>query len=643
MTQTNRLSWMIGGPQGSGVDSSARMFALACANGGLNVFGKREYYSNIKGEHSYFSIRVDEKVVRSAVDAVHCLATFEAETLLRHLYAGEVVPGGCAIYDPKDLEVKVENIGTLEHRLMEEIIGDLTERNQPVTVGSIVEDAKKNGIAAYPLPYLELLNAIGAEIGEKEFAKLQILKNTIAVGASFGVLGYEIDAVQKTVDDIFGTKSPKVKQMNHLAIEKGYQYAQTHFKPIGWNLKKAKNPPTGKRLFLTGTVAIGLGKLAAGCRFQTYYPITPATDESEFLESHPQGNCVVLQSEDEIAAAAQAVGAALAGVRSSTSTSGPGFCLMSEVSGWAGINEVPLVIVNYQRGGPSTGLPTRHEQGDLKFALNAGHGDFPRIVYAPGDLEESFFGTVDCFNWAEQYQMPVIIVSDKNLANNNAITPMFDLSKLAINRGKLLSEKELVEITKEDYHFPRFMFSDDGVSQRSTLGQRGGIHWTTGDEHTVQGHITEDPETRVMMMDKRMEKEHTAAREIPREKKLAFFGPKDAPVTIVSWGSNKGAILDALDELKANGIVANFLHIKLMWPFPEKEVLELLKGAKTIVNIEMNQTAQFGRILRQCTGIAPHHNLVKYNGRPMTQDEIVRGVKRLVTEKIPREVLTFGV
>jgi 2-oxoglutarate/2-oxoacid ferredoxin oxidoreductase subunit alpha len=637
------MSWMIGGPQGSGVDSSARMFALACSNAGLYVFGKREYYSNIKGEHSYFQIRVDEKTVRSSIDDVHCLATFEAETLLRHLYAGEVVKGGCAIFDPKDLEAKIEAISTLEHRLAEEIVEDLGTRNLPLVVGSVVEDAKKNGVKAFALPYTDLLNEVGAEIGEKEFGKLQILKNTIAVGASFGVLGFELDAVEKTVDDIFASKSEKIKQMNRVAIQKGYDYAQKHFGTIDWQVRRAKNPPQGKRLFLQGTVAIGLGKLAAGCRVQTYYPITPATDESEFLESHPQGNCVVLQAEDEIAAVAQAVGAALTGTRSSTSTSGPGFCLMAEVQGWAGINEVPLVIVNYQRGGPSTGLPTRHEQGDLKFALNAGHGDFPRLVYAPGDLEESFFGTIDCFNWAEQYQMPVILLSDKNLANNSAIVDAYDLTKVRVNRGKLQTEAQAMEMTKEDFHFPRFLYSDDGISPRTVLGQRGGIHWTTGDEHTVQGHITEDPETRILMMNKRMEKERTAAKEIPAEKKFTLYGDPNAPVTLISWGSTKGAIQDAMEELTADGVKVNFLQVRLMWPFPAAEVEAILRKAKTIINIEMNYTAQFGHLLRAETGIKAQHNILKYTGRPMTQNEIVRAVKRIVEEKTEKEVLTYGV
>lgn len=646
MPTPNRLSWMIGGPQGSGVDSSARLFALACANGGLNVFGKREYYSNIKGEHSYFQIRVDERPIRSAIDDVHVLGTFEAETLLRHLYAGEVVSGGAAIFDPKDLEVSIDSIGTLEHNLAEEITGDLKERGKPLTVGSVVEDAKANGVKLMPVEYQKILEEVGSEMGEKEFGKLQILKNTICVGASFGALGYELDAVLKTVDDIFGTKSEKIKKMNRLAIEKGYRFVQEKYGTVEFQIKRAKDPPHGKRLFLQGTVAVGLGKIAAGCRYQTYYPITPATDESEFLESHPTGHVVVVQCEDEIAAIAQATGAALTGVRAATSTSGPGFCLMAEVQGWAGINEVPVVLVNYQRGGPSTGLPTRHEQGDLKFALNAGHGDFPRIVLAPGDLEESFFMTVDAFNYAERYQMPVIYLSDKNLANNSGIINAYDLEKVRIDRGKLMTEAELMKVTNGDYHFPRFQFTDDGVSPRAILGQKGGIHWLTGDEHTPQGHISEDPDNRVMMMNKRMEKEVTAAREIPRDQKFNLFGNPNAPFTLVTWGSCKGAVLDAMDELKKEGIDCNLLQVKLLWPFPAKEVEEILRKAKTKILVEMNYQAQFGHLVRQETGIKMDHFVLKYNGRPMSQDEVYRAVKKIATEKPTtsvKEVLTRGV
>jgi 2-oxoglutarate/2-oxoacid ferredoxin oxidoreductase subunit alpha len=641
---------MIGGPQGSGVDSASRMFALACAHGGLNLYGKREYYSNIKGEHSYFQIRVDERRVRSSVTDVHLLATFEPETLLRHLYSGEVVQGGAVLYDPADLKAKIEKMGTLEPNLREEILKDLAERGKEPVVGSLVEDAKANGLKLFELPYNTILEDVGKEMGIKEFAKLQIVKNVLAVGASFGALDYDLDAVLETVDHIFASKSENVKKMNRLAIEKAYRFVQDTYGTIDYQLKSRDRKNKTKRLFLTGSQASALGKIAAGCRFQTYYPITPATDESEFLEGHAEGKVVVMQCEDEISAAAMATGAALTGVRASTSTSGPGFCLMTEVQGWAGINEVPIVIVNYQRGGPSTGLPTRHEQGDLKFTLNSGHGDYPRIVIAPGDLEESFWGMIDAFNWADQYQTAVVYLSDKNLANNYTLTEAFDFKKARINRGHLLTDKDIDDYEKHEAagvkSFLRFQFTDNGVSPRTVLGQRDGIHWLTGDEHTPMGHISEDPENRIRMMDKRMGKLDLALKEIPANKKIHFEGPADAQATIVSWGSNKGIIQDAMHVLKEEGINVNFLHIILMAPFPTAEVEAILKKAKTTILVEQNYTAQLGGWIRQNTGYKMDHEILKYTGRPMTEDELVNSIRKILkgeSKKGTKEVLTHGV
>jgi 2-oxoglutarate ferredoxin oxidoreductase subunit alpha len=401
-------------------------------------------------------------------------------------------------------------------------------------------------------------------------------------------------------------------------------------------------------MFLQGAQATAMGKILAGCRFQTYYPITPATDESEYLESHPDGKVVVVQCEDEIAALTMAIGSALTGARASTSTSGPGFNLMVESFGWAGINEVPVVLVNYQRGGPSTGLPTRHEQGDLKFALNAGHGDFPRIVLAPGDLEEAFWGIIDCFNWAERYQMPAVFLHDKNLANNSMLVDAYDFKAARIDRGDLLADDEVAghAHTNGAEYFERFKFDEKGWSARTVLGQKHGIHWLTGDEHDERGHISEDPTNRMEQMVKRMNKLETALKEIPKEKKIGFYGPADADLTVVSWGSNKGAILDAMEELKEEGLSVNFLHVMLMSPFPAAEVEGVLKKAKTTVLVEMNFSGQLGGWIRQNTGIDMDHKVLKFTGRPMTQDEVSDALRKIAKEgsKGPvREVLTHGV
>ncbi|MEK6569768.1 MAG: 2-oxoacid:acceptor oxidoreductase subunit alpha, partial [Bacteroidota bacterium] len=383
-----------------------------------------------------------------------------------------------------------------------------------------------------------------------------------------------------------------------------------------------------------------LGKLAGGCTFQTYYPITPASDESVYLEAHEtfkltdgadsqEGSIVVVQTEDEIAAITMATGAALAGARAATATSGPGFSLMAEGMGWAGMNEVPVVITIYSRGGPATGLPTRHEQGDLLFALHAAHGEFPRLVLASGDMEEAFYDAARAFNYAEQFQTPVIHLVDKALANSTQTFPIFDTRRVPINRGKLLAQDELV--TNGGGPYRRFAFAEDGVSPRALLGTPGAVFWNTGDEHDEVGHISEDPENRDLMMEKRMRKLETAAEVIPLEEKVNFFGPKDAEATIVSWGTPKGAILDALDLLEAEGLKVNFLQVRLINPFPVGYVTHVLSRAKLKIDIEMNYSGQFASLVRQHTGIAMDHLVVKYNGRPISRDEVYESVKMIMT------------
>ncbi|HEV2390024.1 MAG TPA: 2-oxoglutarate ferredoxin oxidoreductase subunit alpha, partial [Nitrososphaerales archaeon] len=411
-----------------------------------------------------------------------------------------------------------------------------------------------------------------------------------------------------------------------------------------------------RRVLIRGTTAVGIGKVAAGCRLQTYYPITPASDESEYLEEHEsidlygpfgteaaaasKGSVVVIQTEDETAAVLMAIGGGLAGVRAATSTSGPGFCLMAEGMGWAGMNEVPVVVTLYQRGGPSTGLPTRHAQGDLRFALHIGHDEFPRIILASGDIEESFYDVAKAFNFAERYQVPVIHLLDKAMANADQTCPMFDPDEVKIDRGSLIrgSVKD-----PEETGFKRFKFTETGVSARPAIGTTGGIFWNSGDEHDEKGHITEEPTNRMMMMEKRMGKLELAAREIPPEDKIRFYGPEDAPITVVSWGSPKGAILDAMDALKEqDGISVNFLQLRLMSPFPTEEVKEALSRSKKLVDVEMNYSGQFAGLLREMTGISADHHVVKYNGRPMSCEEVYDALKQISSSAPKRLVLRNG-
>lgn len=615
--QVNRLSWMIGGPQGSGVDSSANTFAKTCAAGGLYVFGKREYHSNIKGEHSYFQVRVEDREIRSHVDQVHLLATFDKETVELHQH--ELVPGGGLIYDPS-------------------IVKD--------------EDIHRKDIRLFPFPYLQLIKEIAEEYGKQaELSKLMIMKNVLSVAASFGVLDFDFNMLSKGIMDVF-RKKPAIGEMNVKAARKAYDYIKNQHLSNGEAFPYSLKPiqATEPRIFLQGAQASAMGKILAGCRFQTYYPITPATDESEFLESHPEFGTVVVQCEDEISAACMAVGGSLAGARSSTSTSGPGFCLMVEAMGWAGINEVPVVIFDYQRGGPSTGLPTRTEQGDLKFALNMGHGDFPRMVVAPGDLEEAFYDCIDAFNYAERYQTPVIVLHEKALANSNKTLKYYDTAALKIDRGGLLlTADDLAKAAGKNGAsngaYKRFQFTENGLSTRPALGVAGGVYWNTGDEHDEYGHITEDPDNRVRMMEKRMEKLALADREIPDAQKVFTYGPKDADISIISWGTTKGAIMDAIDDLSTAGVksTVNFMQVRLLSPFPEKLVTEFLTKAKKTVLVEMNYTAQLGGVIREKTGIAMDHKVLKWTGRSISRDEVLAALGDIESKELKKVVLTHGV
>jgi 2-oxoglutarate ferredoxin oxidoreductase subunit alpha len=359
-----------------------------------------------------------------------------------------------------------------------------------------------------------------------------------------------------------------------------------------------------------------------------------------YLEGHPEYNIVVVQTEDEISAITMATGAALTGVRASTSTSGPGFSLMAEGLGWAAINEVPIVVFDYQRGGPSTGLPTRHEQADLQFALHAGHGEFPRIVLAPGDLEEYFADAFRAFNLAERYQTPVIVLNDKALANTTQTVFPFDESELRIQRSVMAEVNG--NASANGHGFPRFAFTESGISPRVLHGQEGGVHWLTGDEHNEVGHITEEPHTRLEMQAKRMRKIELATLEIPQETQWRLYGPARADFTIVGWGSTKGAVIDAIDELETEGLHANFLQIRLLSPFPAEAVRKILEGTGTVVDIESNYTGQLASLIREHTGFHVHHRVLKWTGRPISQTEVVSAIKEIAERKTERVVLTYG-
>jgi len=653
---------MIGGPQGSGVDSAANIFARACCYGGLYVFGNREYHSNIKGLHSYFQIRVAERPVHCHRSLVDLLATFDVETLVRHRF--EVVKQGGIIYDPTYEATRIQDIPTLEREFADEFIAKLKEKDFGGTVADLVEDARRDGTRIYPLPYMDLLKEVAEKLGEPKLSKLTRMINILALGASCAILDYDIELLAKAIRYIFGVK-PRIAEMNVLASQMAYNYVKKSL-GTGFGIKLEKVEASQRRIFLMGNEAVALGKLAGGCRFQTYYPITPAADESEYLEANERlelsapsqaptpeigeaplvkggGSIVVMQTEDEIAAINMASGAVLTGTRASTSTSGPGFSLMVEGLGWAGMNEVPVVITYYQRSAPSTGLPTRHGQDDLRFAIHAGHGEFARIVLASGDIQESFYDATLAFNYAERFQMPVIHLLDKAMANSSNTYPTFNMSNVKVERGELLDSEGLQKLLQERSEYKRFQLTEEGISPRIPLGTEGTVFWNTGDERNEFGHISENPKVRTSMMEKRMKKLEVVEREIPTSEKLNFFGDEGSGVTVVSWGSPKGAILEAKERLEAEGIKINFLQVRLIHPFPAGDVSRLLSGAKRIIDVEMNYSGQLAGIIRENTGILIEDRILKYNGRPMTSDEVYEGIKNIFVGKAEgRQVLMHG-
>jgi len=572
------LNLMVAGPQGSGINFTSDTFAKVMAREGYYVFSNAELFSTIKGEHSYFRVRVNKDVVRSYSERVDILIPLDKSSIQLHL---------------------------------REVSRD----------GVIISEERVDDDRAEIVPYRDILQNVANKFN-RPLSEFNVMKNTVALAAATKMIGLEEGKLKKVIEENFASR-PKIAEMNNAIVDEVYSL---------FNPKRELNiEPTkpAKRMLINATQAVGMGKVAAGLRFQSYYPITPASDESNYLESvMGKYNFVVEQTEDEIAAINMAIAAANTGVRAATSTSGPGFSLMVEALSYAGMTETPVVIFYYQRAGPSTGMPTRHEQGDLLYSLSAGHGEFPRVVIAPGDTTEAFYDTIESFNIAERYQVPVIVLLDKAMAMSNNTVDLFDLSKVKIDRGKL--------ILSETSNYLRYRFTDDGISPRSVPGVPGGLVTIAGDEHGEDGHIfTEDPDNRIKMMDKRMGKMERIKKEIDEEMKVKFFGRSDSRRVIVSWGSAKGPILDAMQSFND----LSFLQIRMMSPFPADEVLKYLKG-KEIIAVEQNYSGQLAELIRQKTGLETNARIVKFNGRPIAYEELIEAFSAVPKKR--RVVLTYA-
>ncbi|MBM2810758.1 MAG: 2:oxoacid-ferredoxin oxidoreductase, fused alpha and gamma subunit [Chloroflexi bacterium] len=607
------LTWLIGGPQGGGIDTSGLVFARYANRCGLRVFSNIEYHSNIMGEHSYYRVRIASKDRHSILDQVNVVVALDEETLIGDPHADftsfkghlqELVPSGVAVYDSAG-------------------------KFKP-------SEATRSDITLLGVPLMDLLKEALRGIGrEGDANRLRIMTNTIALGASVFAMGGDIELFAQVYRDDFKGARAELGEMNALAANAGYEYAaqqlggRSPFDMKAIEAAVSNGHATGPSLLIRGMHACAFGKLKAGLHIQTYYPISPATDESVYLEANQRDqNLLVVQCEDEIASIQMAVGAANAGARSSTSTSGPGFALMVEGIGYASLTEVPgPVVFLWQRGGPSTGLPTRQDQGDLRFALHPAQGDFPHILVAPADPQQIFDDSFEAFNWADRYQMPVVVLVDKYLSTQSASLDELKMENLVIDRGSRYRSNGRANGAGDEYL--RFAFTENGVSPRSFPGEEGGIFWSTSDEHDPRGHITEDAENRILMMEKRMGKLDLAASEIPGGRKISVYGPADADVTLVGWGSVKGSVLDAIELLaEEDGVRASFVQIRLLKPFPVEEVTAALSNAKRLILVENNYTGQLGGLVREMTGIHIPQKVLKYDGRPFSEEELVEGLRK---------------
>ncbi len=619
---TEKLNMILGGAQGSGLETTIQILSSAFASSGNGFLADREYYSNIKGRHSYAHAKVSSVEIPRSIDSeIDLLGCMDAETLFTHFQ--DIVKGGYLIYDASTGEKKQDSIKSIEDPLRKRLEESFEEMGIEGTVSSLVEYLKEEkDVEVIELDYPSILEDI-----QKEFdissSQASRYVSSILIGAVSGLMGLEKDEVKKGIERKFEGKE-KIAEQNMFLVKKVSEMVEDeHGSPLKL---EGSGIDEDQLLMVNGNEITGMGKIAAGMRFQSYYPITPAADESFFIEQHASfddgGNILVFQTEDELAAITSCIGSALTGTRSATATSGPGFALMVEGLGWAGINEVPIVITYYQRGGPSTGQPTRGSQDDLMNALYSSHGNFPRIVLVSGDHEEAFNDAVKAFNLAEKYQTPVIHLMDKFVANFVKTIPLPDISKVKIDRGELFDG--------EDYK----RFKDGPISERAFLGSE--VMWYTGSEHDAEGNVSEDPENRIKMHEKRMDKLKIADEEI--DDRVIYFGPEDAEYLIVGWGSVKGVILDAMEDMDKD---FGYLHFRCFSPFPFEEVSSYLEGREKVIAVEHSYSPRVSEVVSLNTGYQIENEVVKFTGRPIYRDELIDSLGNII-EGSNREVLKHG-
>lgn len=637
------VSFIIGGPQGGGIESAGQIALKAFVLKGYNVLGTREYHSNIMGAHSYFHVRVREDRPGSVTRPVHALLALDAESVFTHL--DDVMEGGLLVYDPSTNRQSVDSIQPMAKPLKDRLRKLFAERGMKPTVDSAVKVLQERGVTVVGVPLKALLKRV-AEETKKPPASVAKTANTLGLTILLYMLGVEPEYVESAIRAQFAGRE-KIIAPNVVAMKVAVEYVSEVY-------GKARPIPDGPhkgrvRMIASGNEVVAMAKIAAGLGFLSYYPITPSSDEALYVEKYrsidlgdkagslgyERLNVVVIQSEDELAAINMAIGAAMAGARASTTTSGPGFSLMNEGMSYAVMAEVPLVVTLWMRAGPSTGMPTRTGQQDLLHSLYSGHGDAPKIVVASGDHLEAFMDAMKAFNWAEKYQTPVIHLLDKYLASAMASLDREDLDpgRVVIERGKVAP--------KGRGGYKRYEITEDGISPRLPLGAATMIQ--TGLEHTEEGAATEDPVAREEMMWKRKRKMETIAREIPEEgERAVLHGDEDARITIVSFGSTKLPILEAMRILEGEGVRVKFLQIRMFNPFPESFARSVLEDSDIVIGVEQNIELQMRFAVRGYTGIDIPHSIIKINGRPIYDYEIAWGVRRILDTRERLVVVSGG-
>jgi len=570
------------GAAGDGIAATGETFAKVCSRSGLHIFAYNSYQSVIRGGFVWLQVRAGRAKVTSHGAGSDFLIALNSRELERH--ASDVVTGGGILYNKDKIKPKP---------------------------GLIRDD-----VIQYALPVLEMTSKHG---------KNPILQNTVALGSLVRILKIEFSVLSGVLSDTFGSRKKAALEANLAVSQAGYEYADENFETVDFELDLDYNV---RRPVLTGNQALALGAVAAGCKFYAAYPMTPASSILHWLAAtSTRTGILVKQAEDEIAVLNMAIGAAFAGVRSMVGTSGGGFSLMSEAIGLAGQTETPVVIISSQRGGPSTGLPTKTEQSDLFQALGASQGDYPKIVLAASTVEDCFSSIVEAFNLAEKFQVPVIVLSDLYLSEHMESLDGINLD-FSIERGEVA--KPDVGSADSRNGFKRYAFTESGVSPRSFPGRAGTIFQASSDEHDDAANIISDvftdEEMRTRMFQKRMRKMEHILRELSEPR---LEGKNDADLTIIGWGSTYGVIEEAISTLGEEGVTLNHLHIKYMLPFHAKQVKDVLESCRNTLTIESNYTGQLSRLIRMETGFSIKNQLLKYDGEPFYPNQIITKVREV--------------